>query len=115
MPTNELDDDDPIAQAFWDFHNKNPEIYDEIVKISKQLKDRGREHYGIGAIFEVIRFHRAINTTDTEFKLNNNYRALYARLIMKNESDLDDFFETRIRIAKIRHNRTQQELESWFF
>ena len=114
MPTNELDDDDPIAQAFWDFHNKNPEIYDEIVKISKQLKVLGREYYGIKAIFEVIRYHRAIQTTDTEFKLNNNYTSLYARLIMQNEPDLDDFFETRIRIAKIRHNKTQQELEEWF-
>lgn len=114
MPTNKFDDDDPIAQAFWEFHAKNPEIYDEIVKISKQLKDRGREHYGIGAIFEVIRFHRAINTTDTDFKLNNNYRALYARLIMQNEPDLDDFFETRLRIAKVRHDRIQEKLESCF-
>ena len=41
MPTNQLDDDDPIARAFWDFHNKNPEIYEESVRISKQLKGRG--------------------------------------------------------------------------
>lgn len=98
-----MQDDDEIAKHFWEFHRANPSVYDELVKISRQLRLRGRMHYGVGALFEVIRFHRAITTTDPEFKLNNNYRALYARLIMEQEEDLRDFFETRVRKACTRH------------
>ena len=98
-----MQDDDKIANEFRRFHRMNPSVYDELVAISRQLKSRGRLHYGIGALFEVIRFHRALKTTDHEFKLNNNYRALYARLIMEQEKDLRDFFETRVRKACARH------------
>jgi hypothetical protein len=39
-----------------------------------------------------------LRTTDTDYKLNNNYCSYYARLIMHREQDLDGIFE--IRIAK---------------
>ncbi len=80
---------------FQEFHNANPRVYVELVKLARMLQGKGREHYGIGALFEVVRFHRAIQTTDALFKLNNNYRSRYARLIMGQEIDLDGFFETR--------------------
>ena len=104
-----MNDNDKIANSFRKFHRENPEVYDELIKLALSLKDNGRSHYGIGALFEVIRFHRAIKTKDDLFKLNNNYRALYARLIMENEPRLYGFFETRIRKARIHH-----EIESAF-
>ena len=93
---------DKIEANFAKFHRENPAVYAELVKISRSLKERGREHYGIGALFEVIRFHRAIQTNDPDFKLNNNYRALYARMIMDQEPDLSDFFATRVRRSESR-------------
>jgi hypothetical protein len=65
------------------------------------LRRKGRTHYGIKALFEVVRFHRALETTDkcAEWKMNNNYSALYARLLMANEPELCDFFRTRSRRA----------------
>jgi hypothetical protein len=42
----------------------------------------------------------AISTTG-DFKLNNNYRAHYARLIMHQEPDLDGIFELRRSKADI--------------
>ena len=109
-----LDDDDDIARAFWKFHAENPDVYDELVTLSKRLADAGRKKYGIGALFEVVRFHRSIKTTDPVFKLNNNFRALYARLIMRDLPELEDFFEIRIRKARVRHDRTMAEIEEWF-
>lgn len=88
---------DKLEAAFWQFHQDNPDVYAELAALAKQLKARGHEHYGIGALFEVVRFHRHIETTDTEFKLNNNHRALYARLLMLLEPDLEGFFSTRER------------------
>lgn len=108
-----LDDEDHIAKSFWKFHAENPDVYDELVALSKQLIAAGRTKYGIGALFEIVRFHRAIKTTDPVFKLNNNYRALYARLIIKNLPEFEDFFELRVRKARIRHNRMMSELEEW--
>ena len=32
----------------------------------------------------------------TEFKLNNDFTSRYARLIMQQEPDLEDFFEVRV-------------------
>jgi hypothetical protein len=99
----DISDKDKIANAFRRFHKENPDIYKELVILSRDLMRKGREHYSINALFEVIRYHRAIRTNDPLFKLNNNFRALYARLIMSNEPALEDFFETRIRIARVKH------------
>ena len=52
----------------------------------------------INGIFEVLRWSR-METEGEEFKLNDHYRALYARDIMINEPDLEDFFEIRRRRA----------------
>lgn len=98
-----MNDADKIANAFRKFHRENPSVYDELVKISRSLKSKGRCHYGIKALFEVVRFHRALNTNDPAFKLNNNYTALYARLIMENEPDLHGFFDTRLRKSRINY------------
>jgi hypothetical protein len=59
------------------------------------LKRKGWNHYGIKAIVEVVRFHRALETTDPDFKLNNNYSSRYARILMDQEPELAGFFQTR--------------------
>lgn len=86
-----------IEEAFWTFHNANPDVYRRLVKLARDLVARGHRTIGIGMLFEVLRWHHAMTTVDTEssFKLNNNYRALYARLIMVREADLDGKFNTR--------------------
>jgi hypothetical protein len=92
---------DPIERNFWKFHEDNPDIYDRLKTLALQLKNAGRNRYGIGALFEVIRFHQNIQTTDPDYKLNNNYRALYARLLMEEFPQLSGFFATRTRIAAL--------------
>ena len=100
-PTREqIDEMDAIERAFWQFHWSNPDVYDELRKLARTLMNHGRKHYGISALFEVVRYHRALKTTDPVFKLNNNHRALYARLLMEREYELQNFFETRDRPAK---------------
>ena len=84
-----------MTDKFWDFHANNPHVYCEIVKLARQLKVRGHTRYAMKGIFEVIRYHRALATTDAEYKLNNNYTAYYARLAMGLEGDLADFFSVR--------------------
>lgn len=86
-----------IEQRFTDFHEKNPGVYDELVKMARQLRSRGYQHVGIELIWSAFRWNRMMHTTADEygFKLNDHFRSRYARLIMAREPDLADFFHTR--------------------
>lgn len=93
---------DPIERAFWEFHRDNPNVYIELRGMALGLHGRGYDHYGIKALCEVLRFNRVMETdiADDTFKINNNYSALYARLLMRHEPRLSEFFETRERISR---------------
>lgn len=73
----------------------------EVVRRARELRARGREHYGVKAILEVVRFHMPTpdpgsrRAADEEFKINNNYSSLLARRIMERHGELRGFFETR--------------------
>jgi hypothetical protein len=83
-------------EAFDEFHALNPEVYAELRKLALGLRHLGRKRYGIAGLFEVVRWQRAIVTTgDESFKLNNNFKAFFARLLMKNEPELRNFFDLR--------------------
>lgn len=84
-----------ITTQFEKFHKENPHVYTELLALSRQAHDRGRRKIGIGMLFEVLRWNRLITTTDTKFKLNNNYRSRYARLLMDINPELEGLFEVR--------------------
>ncbi len=89
-----------IREAWLLFHARNPIVYEELCKIAFGLLDRGRSRYGISGLFEVLRWKRAMFTVaDPDFKLNNNFRAFYARLLMASEPRLAGFFEVRKQIS----------------
>ncbi len=96
--TQIVEDDDPregtIAERALRFHTRNPGVYAYAVRISRYTKARGVNHYGIGAIWEIMRF-KYLETHGDIYKLNNNYRAWYARRIMALEADLAEFFSIR--------------------
>lgn len=86
---------DAAARAF---HEANPEVLDEIVGLARRWRERRPTRiWGIAAAFEVLRWQVAMRTEDTrsDFKLNQNYRAWYAREIMRRHPDLEGVFRTR--------------------
>jgi hypothetical protein len=70
-------------------------VYDRLVKLARDLVARGHRKLGIGMLYEVVRWMQYMETTDTEYKLNNNHRSRYAREIMLREADLADVFDVR--------------------
>jgi hypothetical protein len=90
---------DRITIKFNEFHAANPEVYHELVALARNLIRFGYTSYGIGALFEVLRYNRSIQTVGSTFKLNNDFRALYSRMIMEKEPDLANFFVTRARTS----------------
>jgi hypothetical protein len=84
-------------QRFEAFHRMNPHVYGHIVEIALDLKGRGFTKGGMKMVFERLRWLYAIQTVGEEYKLNNNYTAYYARLVMETVPSLDGFFVTRLR------------------
>lgn len=92
-------EDRRLVDRFREFHAENPSVYSELVDLAESLRATGRRHYGMAGLFEVLRWNRTLKTNGDEFKLNNSYRAFYARLIMSREKSLDGFFRTRQSVA----------------
>ncbi len=86
-----------LSERFLVFHYKNPKVYDALVRLARRAVARGKDRIGIGMLWEVMRWEMwlDVDVASEDFKLNNNYRSMYARMIMKTEPDLADVFETR--------------------
>lgn len=89
---------DRIAVKFAEFHNAHPWVYVRLKELALDLKQSGVKHYGISGLYETLRYEASLKAQDDEgFKLNNNFRALYARELARDEPGLKDFFKFRMR------------------
>lgn len=77
----------------WD--EKNPHFYPLFERFALQLADRGHRQIGVALIFERIRWESMIRTDGEPWKLNNNYRAIYARRFMRDHPRFDELFRLR--------------------
>lgn len=91
-----------IEEKFEEFHAEHPEVYRMLVRLAHEWVSVGRSKLGIATLFEKLRWEWHVNgLTDRDgFKLNNNYRALYARKMMAENCELDGLFETRTRASE---------------
>lgn len=90
-----------IQEQFEAFHKANPWVMTELLKIIRGLVQRGHKKIGIGMVFEVLRWQFFMATSDPSgWKLNNNYRSRYARLIEQHHPDLSGIFEFRALKSK---------------
>ena len=86
-----------IQERFQQFHRLNPWVYESLVELVRDYRRRGYPAIGIGHLVEILRWLRRGKTYDpaADFKLSNDYRSRYSRLIMEREPDLDGFITTR--------------------
>ncbi len=84
-----------IREAFLRFHRENPNVYVQLVQMAQQAHRAGASKLGIGMMFEVLRWQAVLRTRGDDFKLNNNYRSYYARLILARNPELEGIFELR--------------------
>lgn len=96
---------DPIELAFREFHAKHPHVYYQLLRLSRQWVEAGHAKLGIATLYEKLRWewHVAGLLDKDGYKLNNNYKALYARMLMELNPELDGLFELRERTAKRNH------------
>jgi hypothetical protein len=84
-----------IEQRFLDYHMAHPEVYRKLVEYAHIAKARGYAQLGIGYLWEIIRWQENVAGTKEKYKMSNDYRAHYSRMIMREESGLAGFFTTR--------------------
>lgn len=84
-----------IQERFEKFHQENPHILRELIRLAERLVDHGQKRLSINQLFEVLRFETTIQTKGDHFKLNNSYRSFYVRLINDLRPDLGSRFEMR--------------------
>jgi hypothetical protein len=89
--------DPKLEVQFQAFHAAHPEVYDTLCRLARRLVRRGYRHLGIGMLWETMRYRTMLGASPEEdaFRLNNNHRSRYARLIMEQEPDLRGMFELR--------------------
>lgn len=87
-----------IADNFRRFHQDNPQVYKWFKHYAVILWNRGYRRYSSDGILHIIRYRVAIRKDPREqFKINNNYSALYARMLINDDVRFNDFFELRSR------------------
>jgi len=81
--------------GFEAYHAENPQVYAALRRFAFEAKRAGRPRISINLLHERLRWYTTIEAQGDEFKVNNNWRPFYARLLMQQEPELDGFFETR--------------------
>ena len=93
------------------YHKEHPEIFRLFVMYTFQMIDSGKKNYSVSSIWERIRWHKdAGSDGETQFKINNNYRAFYARAFMERYPLHKGFFHTRKQKSKDQAATNMKEL-----
>lgn len=81
--------------AFDAFDAANPAVYRLFCRFTHELIARGWQHGSADAVIHRIRWEVAMETTDPDWKLNNNFCAGFARKFAAEHPEHRDFFRTR--------------------
>lgn len=94
-----------IQQAFNDFHQNNPQVFEIFSDQVFRALNKGKKKISSKAIINWIRWEKFIETHDEvkieifgepqQFKINDAYSSRYARLFIDKHPDLTDVFELR--------------------
>jgi hypothetical protein len=93
----ETEEIDRRELKFRDFNAKNPDIYNDLVELAREVKASGKNKIGIDMLYGQLRWNKFIENEEgtSHFKLNSMFAPYYARLIMKQEPDLAGLFNIR--------------------
>lgn len=86
-----------LARKWWKFHASHPEVGRELANLALRLVRNGHRHLGIGMLWETLRYTTLVGRKPTERgpRLNDHYRAYYARWLMETDRRLAGVFATR--------------------
>ena len=107
---------DEMREQVQRFHENNPDVWRLFCGFTFDRINLGFKNYSANAIFERIRWEKDVGGDGAvQFKLNNNYRAFYARRFMKAYPEHDGFFRTREQISEAKEATQLDELGPQFW
>ena len=86
---------DDLKDKWWAWHKENPEFYELFKRFTFQAIQKGHRRLSAWLIVNRIRWETMIVTTGNEYKISNDFIALYARLFMHEYPDYKGFFRTK--------------------
>jgi hypothetical protein len=104
--------DPALLARFKEFHLANPSVYETFRAKAEMMLSTGRPKYSAWVIVQVIRWESDLRTKGDVFKVNNDFIALYARLLIWKDPRFEAFFELlqmkpkRRKISREEHSRT---------
>lgn len=84
-----------LEERFAEFHAANPHVYTRLRDAALAQARGGAPRLSIAKLAEELRADHRVKTGGDDFKINNSFRAPYARLLMEREPLLRGRFETR--------------------
>jgi hypothetical protein len=87
--------DDTIQLRWEEFNRRTPFVFNEIIRIAAQAKDRGETRLSMKYCFEVLR--RSIPRGGNIVALNNDFSSVCTRQLIQERPDLAGLFHTRRR------------------
>lgn len=90
-----LEREDTIEARFKLFHADNPHIY-ELLELHIEAKiANGAKRIGISQLVEEMRYDPDIKTRGIDFKVNNDFRSRYSRLLIQRHPEWARVLGTR--------------------
>lgn len=84
-----------IAEGFMLFHNENKHVYDAFKEQALRAINAGRKKISSKLIVNYIRWNESFKTSDQNFKINDAYQSMYARLFVTEYPQYYDRFNFR--------------------
>ena len=107
---------DEITKEAMTFHIYNPIVWTLFVKYTLDRINKGFKHYSVNGIFERLRwdtynFADPAWSGEPDFKINNNFRPLYAKRFMEIYPEHSGFFRTRIQTSEYAPAHKKQVID----
>ena len=84
-----------VREQFEKFNEDNPKVWQYFERFTLQAIQKGKKKISHWLIVNRIRWEIYIETTGDDFKINNNFIALYARLFVEKHPQHKTIFSLR--------------------
>lgn len=85
-------------ERFMEYHSNNPHVYDAFLEVISRAKKKGKTKWSIAGAIEILRWESDLDATvdyNFRFKIANDYKPIYARMVMELNPSLEGFLKTR--------------------
>lgn len=82
------------VKKFLDYHQRTPQVYEAFRDVIFKIYNKGQKRWGAKAAIEIVRYKLNIER-DGDFKIDNRFTALYARVLLYKHPELEGFIVTK--------------------